>query len=140
MAKPPRQSGRKVSFTPETAQRIVSAVGVVEKSGREFSAIHLPTSSGGDELVRATFTGDWAKGEPKTCSDAVLSSVTYKAKNYLVGLAIETTGKCVLAYCSGEWVLVGWDWSDLSGYSASSEQILSHDGNGNLAWLGTTSC
>jgi hypothetical protein len=140
MAKPPRQSGRKVSFTPEAAKRIASAVMKVEGGNRDQGGVGLRTSSGGDELVRATFTGDWAKGDEKTCNDAVLTAVEIKAKNYLVGLAVSGEATCVLAYTSGEWVLAGWDWHALAGYSAGSQQVLAHDANGGLSWINTTAC
>ena len=38
MAKPPRQSGRKVTFTPEAAQRIARAVVPDEKGDRSIEA------------------------------------------------------------------------------------------------------
>ena len=107
MAKPPGRSTRTATFTVEAAKRIASAVHKVEQGARDQPATGRRTSGGGDELVRATFSGAWGKGDEKTCNDAVLTAVEYKAKNYFatVGSA-GVTKTCVLAYASGEWVLI----------------------------------
>lgn len=106
MAKPPRQSGRRVTLTPATAKRIARAVLAWERGGGDQSAPQLRTSSGGDDLVRGTFSGSWAKGDTKTVTDATLSSVTYDAKNYFANLTGTGTKNCCLAYAAGEWILI----------------------------------
>jgi hypothetical protein len=106
MAKPPRQSGRKVSFTSEAARRIVAATLKVEAGNRDVAAPGRVTSSGGDELVRGTFTLPWAKGATKTVTDSALSAVTYEATNYFAALTGSGTRECCIAYASGEWILI----------------------------------
>ena len=141
MGKPPRQSGRKVTFTPEAAQRIARAVVTVEKGDRSIEAAGRQSAGGDDALVRGKFSGSWAKGATKTVTDATLSAVTYEAKNYVASL-LPTTGEmgCQLCYTAGEWVLVGWDWHSMAGYDATKQQVLTHAANGGLAWVSTTAC
>lgn len=139
MARPPRVN-RRISLTPRTAKRITRAVLEVERGDRDTDAGHLRTPVGGDDLARGTFTGAWDKGTTKTVSDAALSGVTYEVKNYLAGLNPSGTMPCVIGYALGEWVLVGWDWTALSGYSGSAQQVLAHNASGRLVWLNTTAC
>lgn len=106
MARPPRQTGRKVSFTPETAQRIVSATLKVEAGSRDMAAPARRTSSGGDELVLGTFTLPWPKGSTKAVTDSALSAVTYQAKNHFTDLTGTGTKACCIAYASGGWILI----------------------------------
>lgn len=107
MAKPPGRSARTATFTVEAAKRIAAAVHKVEQGSRDQPAAGRRTSSGGDELVRATFTGTWTKGDAKTCTDAVLPAVEYTAQNYFATVGTADVQKtCVLAYASGEWVLI----------------------------------
>jgi hypothetical protein len=88
-------------------------------------------------LIRGTFSGTWSKGSTTTVTDAVLSGATYTAKNYLATISGST---CLIAYVAEEWVLVGWDWAALSGYSGSAQQVLAHNTSGQLVWLNTTAC
>jgi hypothetical protein len=88
-------------------------------------------------LIRGTFTGTWTKGSTTTVTDAVVSGATYTAKNYIATLSGSV---CFIAYVADEWVLVGWDWHSLTGYSASKQQVLTHAANGGLAWIDTTAC
>ena len=140
MAKPPRQSGRKVTFTPEAARRIARVVVAVEKGDRSTAAPGGQSSVGDDALIRGKFSGSWDKGATKTVTDATLSAVTYEAKNYVASLLPSGEMVCQLAYSAGEWVLVSWDWQSLSGYSGSTQQVLTHNTSGQLAWVSTTVC
>jgi hypothetical protein len=88
-------------------------------------------------LVRGTFSGTWSKGSTTTVTDAVLSGATYTAKNYLATISGST---CLITYVAEEWVLIGWDWHALAGYSAGSQQVLAHAANGGLSWINTTAC
>jgi hypothetical protein len=88
-------------------------------------------------LIRGTFTGTWTKGSTTTVTDAVVSGTTYTARNYIATLSGSV---CFIAYVADEWVLVGWDWHSLTGYSASKQQVLTHAANGGLAWIDTTAC
>ena len=106
MGKPPRQSGRKVTFTPEAAQRIARVVLAVEKGDRSVGAADTRTGSDGTEIVRGTFAAPWAKGATATVTDANLSAVTYTAKNYFASLAGSGTKACAIAYAGGEWILI----------------------------------
>jgi hypothetical protein len=109
MAKPPRQSGRSVTFTPASAKRIARAVLDHERGGRDMDRTQLRTAGSDDALVRCTFSGVWAKNGTATVTDSVLSSVTYKAKNYFANVgSTGATGvqQCIIAYAGGEWVLV----------------------------------
>lgn len=137
MAKPPRQSGRRVTFTKESAERIAKAVRTVERGDRSIDAVTSQRQVGDDALVRGTFSGSWSKGSTKTVTDATLSAVTYEAKNYFA--TISGAG-CLIAYVAGEWVLVGWDWHSLPAYDATKQQVLTHAADGGLAWVNTTAC
>jgi len=88
-------------------------------------------------VIRGTFSGTWTKGSTTTVTDAVVSGATYTAKNYIATLS---GSACLIAYVANEWVLVGWDWHSMAGYSASSQQVLTHAANGGLAWVSTTPC
>jgi predicted RecA/RadA family phage recombinase len=93
-------------------------------------------SSGGG-VIRGTFSGTWTKGSTTTVTDALVSGATYTAKNYIATLS---GSACLIAYVADEWVLVGWDWHSMTGYSASKQQVLTHAANGGLAWIDTTAC
>jgi hypothetical protein len=101
---------------------------------------HLRTAAGDGEIVRGTFTAPWDKGSTKTVTDATLSAVTYEAKNYVASLLPSGEMVCQLSYSAGEWVLVTWDWQSLSGYSGSTQQVLTHNTSGQLVWVSTTDC
>jgi len=88
-------------------------------------------------VIRGTFSGTWTKGSTTTVTDALVSGATYTAKNYIATLS---GSACLIAYVADEWVLVGWDWHSMTGYSASKQQVLTHAANGGLAWIDTTAC
>jgi predicted RecA/RadA family phage recombinase len=88
-------------------------------------------------VIRGTFSGTWTKGSTTTVTDAVVSGATYTAKNYIATLS---GSACLIAYVADEWVLVGWDWHSMTGYSASAQQVLTHAANGGLEWVSTTAC
>jgi hypothetical protein len=107
MAKPPRQSGRRATFTPEAAQRIARAVLVVEKGDRSIEAAGRQLAAGDDSLVRGTFSAPWDKGSTKTVTDATLTAVKYEGvKNYFATVAGSGSKKCAIAYVAGEWILI----------------------------------
>lgn len=142
MAKPPRQSGQRVTFTPSAAKRIARVVRMVEGGDRSIPAATQRTGSDDGNIVRGTFTGAWAKGSEKTVTDATLTSVTYaKVQNRLASLTVASGDVgCLISYVAGEWVLVAWDWHSLTGYDATKQQVLTHAANGGLAWVSTTPC
>jgi hypothetical protein len=140
MAKPPRQSGRSVTFTPASAKRIARAVLAHERGGRDMERTRLRTAGGDDALVRGTFTAPWSKGSTATVTDVTLTSVTYTGvKNYLTGITGTGTKDCLIAYVGGEWVLVQFDLTQLDGYSAGKSQVLGTV-SGALKWIDTTAC
>jgi hypothetical protein len=94
-------------------------------------------AGGAQGIKRGTFTGTWTKGSTTTVTDAVVSGTTYTARNYIATLSGSV---CFIAYVADEWVLVGWDWHSMTGYSASKQQVLTHAANGGLAWIDTTAC
>jgi hypothetical protein len=107
MAKPPRQSGRRVTFTPEAAQRVARAVVTVEKGDRSIAAAGRQSAAGDDGIVRGTFTAPWDKGINKTVTDATLTSVKYEGvKNYFATVSGSGSKKCAIAYVGGEWILI----------------------------------
>jgi hypothetical protein len=107
MAKPPRQSGRSVTFTPASAKRIARAVLASERGGRDMERAHLRTAAGDGEIVRGTFSAPWNKGSTKTVTDAALSSVTYDGvKNYFASVTGGGSKACAIAYVAGEWILI----------------------------------
>ena len=103
--KPPRNT-RRITLTPRTARRITRAVLEVERGNRDIDPPSLRTAAGGDDFARGTFSGSWAKGATKTVTDAVLSSVTYEARNYFATLSGTGTKACCIAYVAGEWILI----------------------------------
>ena len=121
-------------------QRIATVVRDAERGDRDLGATRLPTSSGGEDLVRGTFNGDWAKGETKEVTDAQLSAITYQAKNYVANILPSGTMGCQICYTAGEWILVAWDWTALSGHDGTKQQVLAHNASGQLVWLNTTAC
>jgi hypothetical protein len=114
MAKPPRQSGRKVTFTPEAAQRIARAVVAVEKGDRSIAAPGRQSAGSDGEIIRGKFSGAWDKGSKKTVTDATLSAVTYEAKNYLADFKATGQVACEIAYSGGEWVLVSAEFTTVT--------------------------
>ena len=107
MGKPPRQSGRKVTFTPEAAQRIARAVVTVEKGDRSIGAVGRHSAGADGEIIRGTFTAPWNKGSDKTVTDATLTSVTYAGvKNYFAAITGSGSKACAIAYAGGEWILI----------------------------------
>jgi len=107
MAKPPRQSGRSVTFTPASAKRIARAVLASERGGRDMERTQLRTAGGDGEIVRCTFTAPWNKGSTKTVTDATLASVTYDGvKNYFANVTGSGSKACAIAYVAGEWILI----------------------------------
>jgi hypothetical protein len=107
MGKPPRQSGRKVTFTPEAAQRIARAVVTVEKGDRSIGAPGRQSAASDGEIVRGTFTAPWSKGSTATVTDATLTSVRYeKVKNYFASVGGSSSKSCAIAYVGGEWILI----------------------------------
>lgn len=140
MAKPPRQSGKRVALSVEAAKRIGRVVLAYEAGDRNQGGSRLRSAPGDDALVRGTFSGSWSKGSTKEVTDATLSAVKYTAKNYLATLNPSGDMTCQISYVAGEWVLTAWDWHALPGYDATKQQILAHPANGGLAWLNTTSC
>jgi len=107
MAKPPRQSGRSVTFTPAAAKRIARAVLAHERGGRDMERTQLRTAGGEGEVVRGTFTAPWTKGSTATVTDAVMTSVKYqKVKNYFATISGDKTKACAISYVGGEWILI----------------------------------
>jgi len=107
MAKPPRQSGRHVAFSPQAAQRIARTVVTVEQGDRSIAAPGRQSGSGDDAIIRGTFAAPWSKGSTKTVTDATLSSVTYAGvKNYFASVSGSGSKACAIAYVAGEWILI----------------------------------
>jgi hypothetical protein len=107
MAKPPRQSGRSVTFTPASAKRIARAVLAHERGGRDMHPTEVRTVAGDDAIIRGTFSAPWNKGSTKTVADATLSSVTYAGvKNYFANVTGSGSKACAIAYVGGEWILI----------------------------------
>ena len=139
MAKPPRQSGRSVSFSPASAKRIQRAVLQVERGGADMSRPALRTAGGDGEIIRGTFTAPWSKGSTATVTDAVLSSVTYMAKNYFTPISGTGTKDCSISFIGGDWILVNFDLTQLDGFDGTKTQVLASV-SGSLKWLDTTAC
>lgn len=95
-----------VKFSKKDAARIAAAVRKIEQGDRSSSSPSVRASDDGAELVRGTFTGNWAKGATKTVTHATLSALTYEAKNYFAALTNATTKACCIAYVGGEWILI----------------------------------
>jgi len=108
-----------------------------KESGTGTGKWALVRLAGAQGIKRGRFSGTWTKGSTTTVTDAVVSGATYTAKNYIATLS---SSDCLIAYVADEWVLVGWDWHSMTGYSASAQQVLTHAANGGLAWVSTTDC
>jgi hypothetical protein len=106
MAKPPRQTGKRVALSVEAARRIGRAVLAVEAGDRNQGGTQLRSAPGDDALVRGTFTAPWSKGDEKEVTDATLSAVKYKAKNYFANVGGSGSKNCCLGYVAGEWILI----------------------------------
>jgi len=139
MARPPRKSGRGVSFTPESAKRIHRAVLKVERGGSDIAPPSLPVDGSDADIVRGTFTAPWAKGSTVTVTDSILSAVTYTAKNYLTPVTGTGSKDCIISFTGGEWILVGFNLQQLDGFDGSKTQVLASV-SGGLKWLDTTAC
>lgn len=105
MARPPRNV-RKITLSPRTAKRISRVVREVEGGDRDMGPTQLGRMADDGGMARGTFTLPWSKGTTKTVTDAVLSAVTYDAKNYFAGLTGSGTRACCIAYVGGEWILI----------------------------------
>ena len=139
MARPPRQSGRRATFSPEAAKRIARVVRDSERGQGDISPT-APRVTGLDgEVIRGTFTAPWAKDATKTVTDATLSSVTYEAKNYFASLTGTGVKSCAITFSGGEWILIEFDLLQLDGYSAGKSQVLGTV-SGALKWIDTTDC
>ena len=131
---------RKVSFSETDARRIASTVRAYERGNRDQAGVFFRQVGDDAAIVRGTFSGSWAKGATATVTDALANTVTYTAKNYWASVNCPTATTCFLAYVSGEWVLQSLDLTGLSGYSGSTQQVLTHDTTGVIAWVSTTAC
>jgi hypothetical protein len=81
----------------------------IERGDGSIDPPPLRTGSDSTEVIRGTFNGVWAKNATVTVTDSVLSSVTYKAKNYFASVgssAATDPQQCMITYAGGEWVLV----------------------------------
>jgi len=87
-------------------RRISTVVRDAERGDRDQSAKTLRTSDDGAEIVRGTFTAPWSKGSTKTVANAVMTSVTYDAKNYFASLTGSGVKACAIAFVGGEWILI----------------------------------
>jgi len=106
MSKAPRKASTRVSFSAKSAKRIARVVRLVEGGDRKQGPTTLRTSVGDDAIVRGTFTAPWSKGDTKEVTDANLSAVTYKARNYFADITGSGSKACAIAYASGEWILI----------------------------------
>lgn len=66
----------------------------------------LRTSGSDAEIIRGTYTAPWSKGSTATVTDAVLSSVTYTAKNYFSSMTGTGSKACAISFVGGEWILI----------------------------------
>jgi len=139
MSKPPRQSGRTVSLTPATVKRIAACVLAFERGNKDMGAATMRTAGFDGEIIRGTFQAPWSKGSTKTVTDAVLSAVTYEAKNYFTPITGSGSKDCAISFVAGEWILLDFDITQLDGFDATKTQVLASV-SGALKWLNTTAC
>jgi hypothetical protein len=66
----------------------------------------IRTAGSDTEIQRGTFTAPWNKGSTKTVTDAILTSVTYPAKNYFASVTGSGSKACAIAFVGGEWILI----------------------------------
>ena len=87
-------------------RRISTVVRDAERGDRDQSGATLPRSDDGTDIVRGTFTAPWSKGSTKTVTNAVMTSVTYDAKNYFASMTGSGDKACAIAFVGGEWILI----------------------------------
>lgn len=115
-----RNSGQRVSFTRQGADRIARVVRTVEAgdkkgNGLTFSPRLRPIPQAGDsDIFRiAAFTGSWNVDSTATIEfiDPVHSNATATAVNYFCGIAGGEVG--VAKNASNVWHLVSWEMQEV---------------------------
>ena len=138
-----------VLLTADAAQRMANATRRVEKMGVDVPAAgwypYTPDDAGGIKLCKTTAAWKVATsqdldeyagtpGAEKT--DAAWPKVT--AWNHIANLP---TGIWVLVgTVNGHGYLLSFSLIQVTGYSATKQQLLGHSATGDLAWLDTTAC
>jgi hypothetical protein len=87
-------------------RRISTVVRDAERGDRDQSAQSLRTVDDGTDIVRGTFTAPWSKGSTATVTNAIISGVTYTAKNYFAAVSGTGSKACAIAFVGGEWILI----------------------------------
>lgn len=96
----------RISLGRRDLRRIATVVRDAERGDRDQSAATLPRSDDGTDIVRGTFTAPWSKGSTATVTSAILSGVTYTAKNYFAAVSGTGSKACAIAFVGGEWILI----------------------------------
>lgn len=150
-----------VQFSRGAAQRIAKVVRTVEAGDRSQPGIEFDHPMPGAVAAKvATFTGTWATGTYKTVtltnstntvsvinwttpvvampdnSSCARHVVFTKASGSNVAVEIEMQGTCFTCVHT----LDGVDLTTLTGYTADKAQLLAHDANGCLYWVGVYTC
>lgn len=128
----------------ETVARVKGQVQVSQKLGT--SSMQDDGYEGPPEHYLSKTTATWTKGTSQTLtlwggtpgSEEAVADVTIEAWNYVATLPSGLW--VVLARTNAAFYLSSFDYTGLSGYSGSAQQILAHNTSGQLVWLNTTAC
>ena len=104
---------RGVTTTPNTVS-VNNVLGTIQSTG-DGGTLNCAIAKDGtawnliswqDGIVRGTFSAPWAKGATASVTDAVISGVSYTAKNYFANATGSGTKACAIAFVAGEWIVI----------------------------------
>jgi hypothetical protein len=135
-----------VTFTHDAAKAIADTVRTVQGGNRSQSGLRGSGQAYASSHYLSKTTATWNKGSSQTLtihvgtpgSEAASSGDTVEAWNYAA--TIPSGVWVVLARANSAFYLASFDFTGLTGYSASKQQVLTHAANGGLAWIDTTAC
>ena len=135
-----------VTFTHDAARAIADTVRTVQGGDRKQGGIRGSGGAYASSHYLSKTTATWTKGSSQTLtlyvgtpgSEAASSGDTVEAWNYVGTLPSGVW--VVLARANASFYLASFDFTGLTGYSASKQQVLTHAANGGLAWIDTTAC
>lgn len=135
-----------VTFTHDAAKAIADTVRTVQGGDRKQGANRGSGSAYASSHYLSKTTATWTKGTKQTLtlyvgdpgSEAASSGDTVEAWNYVGTLPSGVW--VVLARANASFYLASFDFTGLTDYDATKQQVLTHAANGGLAWIDTTAC
>jgi len=139
-------NNRGVQFTAESAREIAELVRTHRPTNRD-----APSGGGRSHIYPSSHyvsqtTSAWSKGTSQTLtiysgdpgSEAAVSGQTITAWNNVA--SIGSGVKVIVARGNGAFYLASFDFTALSGFDGTKQQVLAHNTSGQLVWLSTTDC